>query len=262
MLVLTAPAKTLDESTPYSLSFNARAPRLLGKAEQIATLLKSYDLAKFRKTLAISDKLAAPNFERYQHWDAAQHQEPTARPALFCYDGDIYEKMEPYKYTPSMQLYAEKSVRILSGLYGVLSGFELMLPYRLEMKQKLPELLPEFKSLAEFWRDAVTDLLNADLAETPQDTACLVVNLASEEYAAAVDFSRINAPVLKIDFFTSDHKGRKRMVPLHSKHARGLMLDFMIKNEVKKPGKLLDFQAGGYKLTDQQEHYLAFTRSA
>src|SRR5207248_1448262 len=61
-----------------------------------------------------------------------------ARPAVFAFDGDVARGMAARdSFTERDLTEAQKTVRFLSGLYGVLRPLDLMQPYRLEMGTKL-----------------------------------------------------------------------------------------------------------------------------
>jgi cytoplasmic iron level regulating protein YaaA (DUF328/UPF0246 family) len=54
--------------------------------------------------------------------------------------------------------FAQKHLRILSGLYGLLRPLDLMQPYRLEMGLKFAN--SGGKNLYDFWGQQITDTLN------------------------------------------------------------------------------------------------------
>ena len=54
-------------------------------------------------------------------------------------------------------LFAQKSLRILSGLYGILKPLDLIQPYRLEMGTQLQ--IGKYKNLYDFWGDEITNMI-------------------------------------------------------------------------------------------------------
>jgi cytoplasmic iron level regulating protein YaaA (DUF328/UPF0246 family) len=82
----------------------------------------------------------------------------------------------------------QDSLRILSGLYGLLKPLDLIQAYRLEMGTKLPI---ESRNLYEYWKPTITKALNKRLQEGE-----LFVNLASTEYFSAVDVKALKVPVV------------------------------------------------------------------
>ncbi len=63
---------------------------------------------------------------------------------------------------------AQKSIRILSGLYGLLRPLDLIQPYRLEMGTRLAT--ERGSSLYDWWGTEVTDLVAEDLKASPAPT--------------------------------------------------------------------------------------------
>ena len=58
-----------------------------------------------------------------------------SKPSMLVFS-DVYQGLQAEDLTDSMD-FAQKHVRILSGLYGILRPLDLMKPYRLEMGTKL-----------------------------------------------------------------------------------------------------------------------------
>ena len=107
-----------------------------------------------------------------------------------------------------MPLLQEK-LRILSGLYGVLKPLDLIQAYRLEMGTKMPVGVK--KNLPAFWKDKVTKLLNEEMKGQ-----AYLLNLASNEYFAAVDTKTLNAEVITPQF--KDFKdGKLKMISFFAK---------------------------------------------
>ncbi len=129
----------------------------------------------------------------------------------------------------------------MSGLYGVLRPLDLMQPYRLEMGTKLKT--EKGKNLYEFWGTQIAELINEALAS--EANPCLV-NLASNEYFKSIDRQVLKAKVLNIAF-KENKSGVYKIVAIHAKRARGLMVDFAIRNRVENVEQLKDFDAEGYR---------------
>ena len=139
--------------------------------------------------------------------------------------------------------HAQKVLRILSGLYGVLRPLDLMQPYRLEMGTSLET--DRGKDLYTFWGDRITEQLNADLAESPG--ANVLVNLASNEYFGSVDTSKVDARVITPTFLDSKNGGPYKIVSFFAKRARGAMSGWIIKERIKSAKALTDFDGMGYR---------------
>jgi cytoplasmic iron level regulating protein YaaA (DUF328/UPF0246 family) len=133
--------------------------------------------------------------------------------------------------------FAQDKVRMLSGLYGVIRPLDLIQPYRLEMGTKLSNA--KGKDLYDYWGSDISHILNDDENE-------LIVNLASNEYFKAIDKKSLNAKILDIVF--KEKKGDSyKVIGIYAKRARGLMVNFIIRNRLNNPEALQDFSDEGYR---------------
>ena len=134
---------------------------------------------------------------------------------------------------------AQKSLRILSGLYGVLRPLDLMLPYRLEMGKKV--INDRGANLYQFWGSRLTESLNKEL-KGEKDA---VINLASNEYFSAVKTKELVAPVIT-PVFKDWKNGKLKVISFFAKKARGQMAAWAIQKKIASPGGLKKFKGGGY----------------
>ena len=254
MLIITSPAKTLDLESEYTLSISPTQPQFSKQAAQIASDLRNLNEAQIQKLMHINSKLAELNVQRYKSW-SKKHSVSNSRPALHIYKGDIYRQLTPDTYNEKQQQYVQKSLRIISGLYGVLKAYDLMQPYRLEMKLDLRKY--NGPKLADYWSNIVTESLNKDAKSENHN---FLLNLASKEYAAAVDFKKLTIPVVTVDFKQIQANGDLKTVAILSKIARGLMIEFCIKNTVENLDGVKNFNVEGYKLVEEGSKKLVFAR--
>ena len=137
--------------------------------------------------------------------------------------------------------YAQKHLRMLSGLYGLLRPLDLMQPYRLEMGTRLANA--RGKDLYAFWGTRISEWLNEALADQGDD---LLLNLASTEYFSAVKRSALNARIIDIEF--KDLKnGQYKIISFYAKKARGMMSRFVIEERIDSPEALRAFDVQGYR---------------
>lgn len=189
MLAVVSPAKNLDYESDLP-ELNVTQPRLLDNAEELVEVCRQLSPQQLGSLMKISDKLAGLNAARFQEWQRP-FNEDNARPAMFAFNGDVYTGLDAASLNSEAINTAQKQLRILSGLYGVLRPLDLMQPYRLEMGTKLDN--PKGKNLYEYWGDTITQTLNDDLAELGSST---LVNLASNEYFSAVKPKALNADII------------------------------------------------------------------
>ena len=155
--------------------------------------------------------------------------------------GDVYDGVDVETLDAKHRAFAQKHLRILSGLYGLLRPLDLVHPYRLEMGTTFKTGSP--KTLYKFWGDRLADAINAEVAAEKRP---VVVNLASNEYFKAVSEDALCARVIAPSF-KEEKDGELRIITWFAKRARGLMARYMIVNRIKNPDDLLDFDLDGYR---------------
>jgi len=148
--------------------------------------------------------------------------------------------------------FAQGHLRMLSGLYGVIRPLDLIQPYRLEMGTKLKN--SQGKNLYEFWGDQISQVLNEDEPD-------VIINLASNEYFKGIDKKSLNAKIINIVFKELKNDVYK-IIGIYAKRARGLMVNYMIKNRLTEPELLKSFNVEGYQFRQEMSDDLTwvFTR--
>lgn len=254
MITLLSPAKTLDLE-PSDISVRATKPRLLDQSQELNDYLCSYSKPKLQKLMSVSHKLT-DRVHGYVHDFSLPFTTLNAKPAMLVFKGDVYKPFDLDAYSKSDFAVLQKKVRILSGFYGLLRPLDLMQAYRLEMSTKLKN--NKGKNLYDFWGNDITKLLNQDVKK---NKASLIVNLASEEYFKAIKIDSLNAPLLRVSF--KEKKGQDyKVIGLFAKRARGIMADYIVKNDLSKLSELKKFNRSDYKYNADfsTEEELVFTR--
>ncbi len=254
MLMLISPAKTLDFESPVRFA-KFTQPDFIKDSKNLIKTLRRLSKDDIEDLMHVSKKIAALNHSRFRIWNLPFTEE-NARQAIFAFKGDVYTGIEIEAYSKTDLNYAQKHLRILSGLYGVLRPLDLMQPYRLEMGRSLEN--DRGKNLYEFWGSKATAAINAELVAQQDD---VLINLASSEYFKVLNQKQLNAEVLTPIF--KDYKnGKYKVISFFAKKARGLMTSYIIQNRIETPKGLKAFTAGGYayntELSSNKE--LVFTR--
>ncbi len=241
MKIVISPAKSLNIESNLPTKQNS-TPCFLAEANRIIELLKDKSPAEISQLMSISDKLGNLNWERNQNFKTSFNEE-NARPAIYTFDGDVYSGLDIYTLSLEKIKVLQKSLRILSGLYGVLKPLDLIQPYRLEMGTKFP--VEKNKNLYEFWKQKITGFINDELEENE-----LFVNLASNEYFSALDIKVLKTKVITPQF--KDYKnGTLKMISFYAKKARGMMVRSLLEVEDVTAVALLDFDMGGYAYSEE-----------
>ena len=242
MLTLLSPAKSLDyESRLPTRKYSQ--PRLLDEAAALVEVMRGKSVADLAALAGISDELSALNALRWAQF-SLPFTPRNARPAVLAFDGDVYRGLAVRdRFGERDFTEAQKTVRILSGLYGVLRPLDLMQPYRLEMGTRLAtERGPR---LYDWWGPTITAMVRDDLTASPG--AEVVVNLASAEYFGAVQPSEWGARVISPRFEDTDPRGRRSVVSFYAKRARGELAAWLVLNRVRTPGALRQLEGAGYR---------------
>lgn len=241
MLALLSPAKSLDLETPLPTRKHTQ-PRLLKESERLIDELRTRTANEVAALMHLSPELAALNVARYRDF-TTPFTARNARPAVFTFDGDVYRGLDARGRFDARDLTeAQKTIRILSGLYGLLRPLDLMQAYRLEMGT--PLVTGRGRSLYAWWGDRITDLVRSDLQESPG--ARVLVNLASDEYARSVDLDALDATVVSPRFEDQGPHGDWKVISFSAKRARGEMAAWLVRHRVRSAARLKDFDGGGY----------------
>jgi len=254
MIILMNSSKTLDFQQKARIS-KQTTPELIKDAEILVKELGRLSRSDFSALLKTSKKLTDLNVERYTNWQK-NLRESNAKQALLAFRGDIYSGMDVDDYKIKDFNFAQKHMRILSGLYGILRPLDLIQPYRLEMATKLPTA--RGKNLYDFWGIKINEILKGLVK---QDKSGTLVNLCSMEYYKAVKSDLLDVKVIT-PAFKEFREGAYRFITLYAKKARGMMCNYIIRSHLKAVDDLKSFNAAGYRYNKKisSENEWVFTR--
>ncbi|MGC8121210.1 peroxide stress protein YaaA [Marinobacter sp. VGCF2001] len=243
MLMIISPAKTLDYESPLATETHSQ-PDFLDDACELIDQLKDLEPHQVSNLMSISDKLGQLNAERFQSWHTP-FTPRNARQAVLAFKGDVYTGLDAKSFSEGDFSFAQKHLRILSGLYGLLKPLDLMQPYRLEMGTRFEN--NRGKDLYAFWGSKITNALNELLASDDK----VLVNLASNEYFKSVQKKQLDARLITPQF--KDWKnGQYKMISFYAKKARGLMCRYAIQNQISDAEELKGFDLDGYYFSEDQ----------
>ncbi len=256
MIILLSPAKTLDTETPSRVR-KATHPVFLDRSAQLVDTLRGYDRKKLGNLMSISDALAETNVQRYEQWELPFDTE-NARPAVQMFRGDVYAGLDADTLSRADLTYAQKHLRILSGLYGVLKPLDLIQAYRLEMGAGLKT--DKGRNLYDYWGTTITDWLNEECRARRKP---FVVNLASVEYFSAVQAQSLQADLIS-PVFQDEKNGHYKIISFFAKKARGAMARYLIQNRCRTQDDVAGFNLDGYRFdsASSSEGKPVFRRSA
>jgi cytoplasmic iron level regulating protein YaaA (DUF328/UPF0246 family) len=238
MIVILSPAKTLDYTIENPDSFSK--PVFLKESKELIANLKLKEPHEIASLMHLSDKLSVLNFERFQSWKGKTSVSQDSKSAISVFKGEVYQGLDAGTLTKDGLKFAQRHLRILSGLYGQLKPLDIIEPYRLEMGTKLSN--NKGKNLYEFWDNKVIKHIAKELDDMGSN---LLINLASVEYSSVLgkipETIQVVSPVFK------DKKGSKhKIVSFYAKKARGVMARWIIDNKIINAAKLSAFSEDGY----------------
>lgn len=252
MKLVLSPAKSLNLERKLPTAIITESC-FLTESGRLNKLLKKKSARSLSKLMNISNNLGQLNFERNQDW-SLPFTSDNARQAIYAFSGDVYRGLDAYNISEEKIKTLQDTVRIISGLYGLLKPLDLMQPYRLEMGTKFP--VGKNKNLYEFWRKKITQSLNDELNDNE-----LFLNLASNEYFKAIDAKALKVPVITA-IFKDFKNGEYKMIMTFAKLARGYMTRYVIDTNAKTVDDIRGFNYEGYGFSEPMstQTELVFTR--
>ena len=242
MKILISPAKSINEDVQFP-DFNYSLPLFAKEAKSLVVKLKKKKAKDLMEMMHVSKDIAELNVNRFKEWYLSEKPSACVKPAAFLFTGEVYRGLAMSELSVEVLSKAQGSLRILSGLYGILKPFDLIFPYRLEMGTKW-SISDKAANLYQFWGMKILKIL-----EKETDKSEVIVNLASTEYAKVIPFKQLKRTVIT-PVFKEFKGGEYKVVMMYAKNARGKMARFILENEFTSPEELKLFQADGYQFNE------------
>ena len=205
-------------------------PVFSDEAYLLAKELKKLSPWQIESTMQVNPELALKAFGQLQRFDPKSGE----LPAILSYHGLQYQHLAAWEFSKEDFLTAQKKLRVVSGLYGLLRPLDLVMAYRLEMQCKHPFY---GKKLYQFWSGKLCEQLFSE-----DD---VLINLASKEYSKAILPYANNRRIITCDFFIEKPmpRGGKALksIPTAAKMARGAMARWIVRQHLEIPEQLMDF---------------------
>lgn len=240
MLLLVNSTKLMDFETPIPPRLAVTDPSFADTARGLVAALRRHDARALARLMDLNPELADETRLRLQRWGAP---DSPAIPALYAFCGLVFRHLDAPTLDAAARRRAQRRLRILSGLYGVLRPFDRVEAYRLEMGCRFAP--PGAATMVAFWRERLTDALNAELKDGEP-----VLSVASQEYMQAVDAKRLRGPIVRPVFKELRAGGRLATPVVHAKMARGALLRHALVTGARSPADLLGFSAMGWEAAE------------
>ena len=247
MKIIISPAKKLNDKK-NNLQ-NTSNIQFLNETKYLIKELQKYSLIEIKKMMNISDKLALLNYERFQNWDLNSSD---VMPAILLFKGDVYKGLKADSFSNEQLNFAQDHLRIISGLYGLLRPLDLVFPYRLEMGTNIQTNKAD--NLYEFWNDKLRLNLISEMKDND-----ILINLASNEYSKAVELDQFKQKVIT-PVFKDSKNGRLKVISFYAKRARGEMVNYIVRNNIKDLSDVRSFNYGGYTFVSEENNEILFAR--
>ena len=241
MLVVVSPAKKLNMSLVENLKVSE--PHFKKNVNELVNVVRGLSVKDLENLMNISSNLAELNKDRFNDFG---NQEKKA--AAFAFAGDTYKGLGIEKFEKEDLDWAQKHLRILSGLYGLLRPLDEIEPYRLEMGSKLKGA--HGSSLYDYWGNKISENLNQHAKEIGSK---ILVNCASNEYFNAINLNSLLLRVIT-PIFMERKNGKEKIISFYAKNARGAMARYIIQNRIKDKENLMNFNLGGYKYSSKNSN--------
>lgn len=237
MKILLSPAKGINMDNKL-VTDETSVPVFLNEASSLVNKLKKMSVKKIGEMMSLSKELAVLNVDRYQDWKGITVMNGSGAQAVAAFNGEVYRGLDAATMTKQDIAYAQKHIRILSGLYGVLKPLDIMCPYRLEMGTKWA-VTPAKKNLYQFWGSKIVQEINNENEDG------ILINLASNEYFKAIDKKMIKGRIITC-VFKEFKDGDYKVVMVYAKKARGLMARYIVDHKINDPEQIKLFDTEGY----------------
>lgn len=245
MQILIGCAKIMTGNAPKIAG--CTLPAFQHDADNIAMQLAGYSADELSDMLHCNMAIAKENWARYQRF----FDTSTCRPAVFSYDGMVFQKIASETMSSTDLQYANDHLMIGSFLYGLLRPLDLINPYRLEGNVALPG--NDYKSMFDYWKPKLTGWL---IDKVKSDDGILV-NLASNEFRDIFDWKSVKRELTIITpDFKVDSGGKLKTIVIYAKMCRGAMTRWIIQNRISNPDDLAEFEYENFKWEGDYKYYL------
>lgn len=247
MQILIACAKIMTGNTPNNIQF-ATEPTFQLQANKNALQLMAYSVEELQGMLQVNRDITIENWKRFQNFQTKEN----LCPAVFCYDGMVFQKLAPESFSDEELLYANDHLLISSFLYGLLRPLDMINRYRLEGNIVLPDNAG--KSMFDYWKTILTDWF---IEKIKADDGILI-NLASDEMRNLFNWKRVQKEVTIITpDFKVEKNGKLKTIVIYTKMCRGAMTRYILKNKITDINYLKYFEYEEFKLCNEDDWLFA-----
>lgn len=216
MKIIISPSKTMKMSRSKYLM--DKQLLFLEKHKEVLAKLRKLTKTSLGISLSIKGNLLNQTYDLIKNYNTLDEYH-----AFESYTGLVYKHLDRDNYQTEAYDYITKHLRILDALYGVLEPGTLIKQYRLDMKSKIGLNLYKHWNIERYFNDEI------------------IINLASNEFSTMLNRKMINIK------FLQKNNDKYLNLATYAKMARGIFLDFLIKNKITDIRKMKTFNLDNYK---------------
>lgn len=246
MQVLISCAKIMTGTAPREIPY-VTEPSFQLQANENAMQMIDYSVDELQEMLHINREIALENWRRFQTFHVMNDRQP----AVFCYDGMVFQRLAPETFSDDDLKYANDHLLISSFLYGLLRPLDLVNKYRLEGDVVLSG--NDGKSMFDFWKPILTDWF---IQKIKGDDGVLV-NLASDEMRNLFDWKRVKKEVTIVTpQFKIEKNGKLKTIVIYTKMCRGAMARYILNERITDINLLKSFEYEGFELDEAEGDWM------
>ena len=236
MKIILSPSKT--QKIRKINGFELKEAKYGKETDHLVNIMKKLKKEDIKKIMKTSDKLTEEISDSYRNFHKSEPGHAAA-----SYTGVAFRALDTESLSDKDIEYMEKSVVILSALYGVLTPLTGIRPYRLDMTMSVLNK----KSLYEYWKHCIDSYFEKEN---------LIINLASKEFS-----KMIKKTMTDIEFYEMKN-GNPVQVSTNSKKARGEMARHIVIKKISSKEEIKKIPFGGYKFDKNisEENRLVFVK--
>ncbi|MCH5225975.1 MAG: YaaA family protein [Muribaculaceae bacterium] len=238
MLTLLAESKTMsaNQNEVSEEYYNSNKPILEDIADALMLKMSEMQPSEIAASLAISGQLAVK--ARNLAYDFPYKQ--TGYPALEGFTGEAFRSLDISTLSPQALQRAERDLKFISSVYGILDSSSVIKPYRNEFNKALRK---DEKSPIQLFKPKVTVELAKYIKENKvQD----IINLLPADADKCIDWKILRAftKVHKVVFQIMQPDGTlKTPIAKRLKELRGLMARDILMNGISTFSELINFES-------------------
>jgi hypothetical protein len=238
MKILIAESKTMRECDTLvdSETYRLHRPELDTIASHLMRDWCEWPVAEIASAFKVSTSLAAEVKRMAYEFP----NKSTGCKALEAYTGVVFKALDYASLSYAQKQIADSGVCVISSLYGLLHGDDIVKPYRLDYTTRVA---PTGEAMSGYWKPVITPMLLDSMRDCGETE---ILDLMPADAAKCLDWRMIKrmARVVKVDF-RSIHDGGTLKTP-HStllKTLRGRLLRDIIQLNIRTTDALASYHS-------------------